>query len=254
MKHQSTGLIEKVILDRTGTFLSSRNLIYIYRSAFRKNHSIGVFLSFLNDKDLKDFGQCLLTGMILIDLRKAFDTIDHDILLQKLYGIGFSKHSVNSFQSCVIKRIFLVKLGDVFSHLACVSIGVPQGSVLAPLLFLIFINDMSPVAKCNLFLYADNTCFIIQHKDVNGIRKQLNEDFENIGDWFDDNKVSIHFDDDEIKSILFPSKFKIKKIRKLHVRYGDIQIKQHFKVKYFGCMLDETMMKQWYFLYFLLNQ
>ena len=80
--------------------------------------------------------------MILIDLQKAFDTIDQHILLQKLYAIGFSKHSVNCFRSYLTNRTFLVNLGNVFSQPACVSSCVPQRSILGPLLFLIYINDM----------------------------------------------------------------------------------------------------------------
>ena len=90
-------VIEKVIHDQASAFLNSTNLLYSYISGFRKNHSTVYCLSFLNDKILKGFDQGLMTGMILIDLQKAFDTIDHDILLQKLYAIGFSKHSVNWF-------------------------------------------------------------------------------------------------------------------------------------------------------------
>ena len=120
--------------------------------------------------------------MILIDLQKTFDTIDHDILLQKLYAIGFSKHLVNWFRSYLINRTFLVNLGNAFSQPACESTGVPQGPVLGPLLFLIYINAMSQAVKCNLFLYADDTCLVCQHKDINEIEKQLNKDFENICD------------------------------------------------------------------------
>ena len=124
--------------------------------------------------------------MILIDLQKAFYTIDHDILLQKLYAIGFSKHSVNWFRSYLISYhpIFLANLGNVFSQPACVSSGVPQGSILGPLLFLIYINDMPQAAKCNIFLYAHDTCLVCQYKDINEIGKQLNKDFESICDWF----------------------------------------------------------------------
>ena len=100
---------------------------------------------------------------------------------------------------------------------------------------------MSQAVKCNLFLYADDTCLVCQHKDINEIEKQLNKDFESICDWFAENKLSIHFGDGKIKSILFATKFKTRKVRKLNIKYGDIQIKQHSKVKYLGCMLDETM-------------
>ena len=217
-------VIEKVIHDQTSTFLNSRNLLYNYQSGFRKNHSTDYCLSFLNDKILKGFDQGLMTGIILIDLQKAFDTIIHDILQQKLYAIGFSKHSVNWFRSYLINRTFLVNLGNAFSQPACVSSGVPQGSILGPLLFLIYINDMSQAVKCNLFLYADDSCLVCQHKDINEIEKQLNKDFESICDWFVDNKLSIHFGDDKTKSILFATKFKIKKVRKLNIKYGDIQI------------------------------
>ena len=98
-----------------------------------------------------------MTGMILIDLQKAFDTFDHDILLQKLYAIGFSKHMVNWFRSYLFNISFLVNLGNDFSQPASVSCGVPQGSVLGPLLFLIYVNDMSQAVKCDMFLYAHDT-------------------------------------------------------------------------------------------------
>ena len=100
---------------------------------------------------------------------------------------------------------------------------------------------MSQAVKCDLFLYADDTCLACQHKDINKIENQLNEDFSNICDWFVDNKVSIHFGEDKTKSILFASKFKRKNIQKLRIKYGNLQIKQHSKIKYLGCLLDETM-------------
>ena len=99
-------VIKKVIYNRTSAFLNSRNLLYNYQSGFCKKHSTDFCLSFLNDKTLKGFDQGLITGIILIDLQKAFVTIDHDILIQKLYAIGFSKHSVNWFRSYLTSRTF----------------------------------------------------------------------------------------------------------------------------------------------------
>ena len=100
---------------------------------------------------------------------------------------------------------------------------------------------MSQAAKCNIFLYADDTCFVCQHKDINEIEKQQNKDFESVCDLLVDNKLSIHFGNGKTNSIIFVTKFKIKKVRKLDIKYEDMQIKQHSKVKYLGCMLDETM-------------
>ena len=102
---------------------------------------------------------------------------------------------------------------------------------------------MSQTIKCNLFLYADDTCLVCQHKDINEIERKLDEDFESICNWFADNKLSIYFGDDKTKSILFATKFKIK-VRKLNIKYGNIQIKQYSKVKYLGYMLDEIMSRE----------
>ena len=104
---------------------------------------------------------------------------------------------------------------------------VPQGSILGPLLFLIYVNDTLMAVKCNQFLYADDTYLVFQSKNVKDIEKQLNEDFEHICDWFVDNKLSIYFGEDKTKSILFASKSKIKKLQRLEIIYNNIRIKQH---------------------------
>ena len=87
-------IIERVIHDKTNAFLSNEDILYNYQLGFRDNHSTNLCLAFLTDKILKRFEESLLTGMILIDLRKAFDTIDHEILLQKLKLIKFSESTI----------------------------------------------------------------------------------------------------------------------------------------------------------------
>ena len=91
------------------------------------------------------------------------------------------------------------------------------------------------------FLYANDACLVCQYKDANKIENQLSKDFCNTCDCFVDNKLSIHFGEDKAKSILSISKFKRKNIKKLHIKFGDIQIKQYLKVKYLGYSLDETI-------------
>ena len=106
------------------------------------------------------FDRGMMTGMIIIDLQKAFNTIDHDVLLQKLYAIGFAKRTINWFKSYLSNRSFKVSLGNNFSQHASVSCGVPQDSISGSLLFLIYVNDMPQAFKYHLFLYAHNFLFV----------------------------------------------------------------------------------------------
>ena len=179
--------------------------------------------------------------MILIDLQKGFDTIDHGILLQKLKAIKFSKGTIHWFRSYLSERIFLVNIESKLSAFGKTSCGVPQGSILGPLLFLIHVNDLCEQAvRSTLLLYADASCILYQHKEVNETDKQLNKDFENICDRFVDNKLSIHFGEGKTKSILFESKRR-SNVPQLNINYNHINIKQHSQVTYLGCVLDETM-------------
>ena len=136
----------------------------------------------MNDKILKGFDDGLVTGMILIDLQKAFDTINHDILLNKLSIIGFSDHTVKCLESYLSNRKFTVNLENSFSEVSRISCDVPQEPILGPLLFLIYVNDMPMAVKCNFFSYVDETCLVFQSKNVKDIKKQLNKDFANICD------------------------------------------------------------------------
>ena len=233
-------IIEKVDNDQTNVFLSDEDILYNHHSDFRGNHSTNLCLSFLTDKVLKEFEEGLLTGMILIDLQKAFGTIDHEILLQKLKAIKFSESTIKWFKSYLSERIFLVNIDNKLSDFGKISCGVPQGSILGPLLFLIYINNTPQAVTSNLLLYADNSCILYQHKDIVQIEKRLNKDFENLCNWFVDNKLSIHFGEDKTKSILFASKRRVKNIRQLNIKYKDINIK-HLEVTYLGCVIDETM-------------
>ena len=120
-----------------------------------------------------------MTGVILIDLQKAFDTINHEILLKKLSIIGFSDHIVKWFQSYLSNHKFTIYLENSFSQVSSILCGVPHGSILGPLLFLIYLNDMPMAVKCD-FLYVNDTCLVFQSKNVKDIEKQLNKDFANM--------------------------------------------------------------------------
>ena len=130
--------------------------------------------------------------MILIDLQKAFDTINHDILLRKMSALRFSDRSINWFQSYLSNRSFRVNVQGKCSCIAKIDCGVHQGSILGPLLFLLYVNDMKQAVDCDLFLYAE----------IKEIERNLYNNFSNVCDWFVDNKLSIPFGEDKTKCIL----------------------------------------------------
>ena len=141
--------------------------------------------------------------MVLIDLHKAFDTFDHQILLKKMKYLGFSKNTISWFKSYLCERKFQISINTSYSSPANLLCGVPQGSILGPLLFLLYINDLPQAVVSDSLLCADDTCIVFQHKNEIEIEKQLIRDFSSMCDWFVDNKLSIHFIQDNKINIIW---------------------------------------------------
>ena len=167
---------------------------------------------------------------MLIDLQKAFDTIDHEILLKKMGCIGFLEKVISWF----LNRIHWEE------HLKLILIKSFRIYIRFTFVFVIRKWHVQAV-KCDLFLYAGDTCLAFQHENVKEIEDQLNLNFSSLSDWFIGNKLSIHLCEDEIKSILFGTKFNIKRAEPLNIVYRNVNIKQYTKVTYLGCTLDESV-------------
>ena len=233
-------IIERIIHNQTQEFLDKNNILYKYQSGFRKHHSTDTCLSYLTGKVKIGFEEGLLTGMVLIDLQKAFDTIDHSILLEKMSCLGFAG-TIAWYTSYLTNGSFIVNVGKEFSSPGKLSCGVPQGSILGPLLFLSYVNDMPQAVNSKLLLCTDDTCLISMGKNIQKIEEQLNSDFTSLCEWFIDNKLSVHFGEEKTKSILFGTKRQLKHQRDLNLKYGYIEIKQHSRVTYLGCILDNIL-------------
>ena len=114
---------------------------------------------------------------VLLDFKKAFDVVDHDILCQKLHVYGFCGKTVNFFKSYLSERTQQVIIGNTCSENRNVSFGVPQGSILGPLLFVLYINDLPLcIENCNTELYADDTTLHRSGKSIQNIELQVQED------------------------------------------------------------------------------
>ena len=149
-------------------------------------------------------------------------------MIKKIKYLGFSKHAIAWFKSYLSKQKFKINSTSYSSppNLIC---GVPQGSILGPLLFLLFIDDLPQAVVSDSLLYADDTCIVFQHKNVTEIEKQLLRVFSSWCDWFVDNKLSVHFGQDKTKSILFGTKHKLRNAKALNIVYNGTEIKQYEK-------------------------
>ena len=121
--------------------------------------------------------------MILTDLQKTFDILNHDILINKMEFIGFSEETTKWLKSYLSNRKFKVHIENTFSEPVNHLCGVPQESISGPLLF----NNMPHAVDCELLLYADDTSLIFQHKDITKTEAALNKNFRMLCDWFVDN-------------------------------------------------------------------
>ena len=175
----------------------------MYQSGFRTNHSTDLCLAQLIDFVATGMDKQMHTGMILVDLQKAFDTLDHGVLLVKMKYFGFQVSVIKWFESYLSNRKFLVCIDDVFSETATLQYSVPQGSIYGPLLFLLYLNDLpQSLSDAGSYLYANDTCIFYKHEGIK-IENVLNKEFSSLCQWFIDNKLSIHFGEDKTKSILF---------------------------------------------------
>ena len=137
--------------------------------------------------------------MILIDLQKAFDTIDHQILIKKMKYLGFSKHVIAWFKSYLSERKFKVNINTSYSSPSNLTCGLSKGSILGPLLLFLYINDLPQAVVSDSLLCADDTCIVFQHINVTEIEKQLLRDFSSLCSWFADNRLSLHFGKNQTK-------------------------------------------------------
>ena len=166
---------------------------YTYQFGFRKSHSTSHAIISLVEKinNALDSGKILIG--VFLDLKKAFDTVNHKILLDKLFIYGIRGNILKWFKSYLNERQQYVNFQGTESQMKCVTCGVPQGSIIGPLLFILYINDMDNVSK-NIFpiLFADDTMVLIEGNNLDVIITSLNSELDRINTWLKSNKLSLN--------------------------------------------------------------
>ena len=174
----------------------------------------------------------------MVDLQKAFDTVDHTILLNKLKWLGADDFTVQWFRSYLTGRTQVTDIVGTMSEPKGVTCGVPQGSILGPLLFLLYVNDMASAVRCKLLLYADDSALIASGKNVADIESTLSSELEYVSNWLIDNKLSRSL---KTQSILFGTKRRLSTGVKLNVICNGNVIESKSNVTYLGVTLDQFL-------------
>ena len=176
--------------NRMYKFLSDNNLIYLLQLGFRQKFHA---LISLTENIRKNLDERNIGCSIFADLQKAFDTVEHDILLLKLEHCGIRGLANEWFKSYLSNRKQYVSINGYDSNLAYVTFGVPQGSALGPLLFLVYINDLNQALKfCKVHHFADDTNIIHFNKSVYRLNKYVNLDLKNLTYWLNNNRVALN--------------------------------------------------------------
>jgi hypothetical protein len=178
-----------------------------------------------------------LCGAVFLDLTKAFDTVDHCILLSKLSAIGVSPSSIKWFESYLSNRKQRTSCGNELSDALPVTVGVPQGSILGPLLFVVYINNLpDAVINSEVTLYADDTVLYYFSKDPRLLEDKLNEDLLRVAHWLRENKLTLNLD--KTKSMIIGSNRKLGNVSSLSLSIFDTDINTVSSFKYLGVMLS----------------
>ena len=232
-------ILEKLVFNQLYTYFNDNYIINVNQSGFRPGHSTLTALLKVTEDWLHSMDLGKIIGMATIDLRKAFDTVDHSILIDKLRLNGLDDHTCKWFESYLSDRVQYTMVNGIESSAQDIKCGVPQGSNLGPLLFMLFINDLpNCLEHCCVALYADDTCIYCPGDKLADIEIKLNEDLQNISEWLLCNRLALNAK--KCEAMLIGSQRRTKN-KILSLRINATEIGQVSSCKYLGVFIDSCL-------------
>ena len=236
-------ILEKIVYKRTYSFMESTSQIFNSQYGFRSQHSCENAVSELVSEITKGFQNGFFTTALFLDLSKAFDTLEHKVLLKKLEKYGIRGACLDWFKSYLCDRKVRVKCQVAssgkteYSDYQTVNYGCPQGSCLGPLIFLLFTNDLyTHLNHCSSLLFADDTTLYKTHRNLNYLRWCLQDDMNTLVDWFRANKLTLNIE--KTICILFqPSNSE----HSFEIMIGNCKILSCQFTKFLGIWLDQHL-------------
>ena len=232
-------LLERVIHTNLMPFFTENNLICDQQGGFRPGHSTIKKIADLTDDIYNAMNIKEVPVAVFIDFKKAFDTIDHTILLNKLDISGIRNTNLKLITSYLSKRKQQTFANNVMSDTADITFGVPQGSVLGPLLFLIYVNDLPGcIHNSRAQLYADDTVIYQKHQSVCCAVQSLQDDLDRLVRWCDQNKLTINVK--KTKAMVFTTSPR-KKLPPINLLLRNERLAVVDSYKYLGLTLDSAL-------------
>ena len=232
-------IVEKLVQNQFISYLLSHNFITVEQSAFLRNHSTVTCLHRVIDDWHEALNEREVVAVCFFDISKCFDAISHELLLLKLQYHGVNENELNWFKSYLTGRKQKVSINGNLSKPNNVMIGIPQGGVLGPVLFLLFINDIIQsvnTGTCNIF--ADDVAIYCNGSDTNEVESKLQSCINEIDEWYTNNRLKINADKTNV--ILVSSR--AKQVRKeLNVNLKGTKLKQVDSVRYLGLTIDSKL-------------
>ncbi len=232
-------IFEKLMHKRLYNFLELHEILFQMQFGFRNGHSTDHALISLSEKIKSTLDSNRVGCGIFIDLQKAFDTVNHSILLQKLSHYGIRGTPLLWFQSYLTDRQQYVSFNNHSSQLGGITCGVPQGSVLGPLLSLIYINDLPNVSKVlSFFLFADDTNIYYESENIIKLRDKINKELLKVKSWLEINKLALNIE--KTSFVIFHSSRK-KLTDDIQIKFGKKPVTRAKYVKFLGVLMDEHL-------------
>ena len=236
-------MLERIMYNRLYKYLLDNDILYRKQFGFQIGQSTDHAILELADQIYDSFDKNLFTLGVFIDLSKAFDTVDHSILIKKLQIYGVLGSNISWIRSYLSNRKQFIQISPTEkTDFQTVKCGVPQGSILGPLLFLIYVNDLQQSSKLlNPIMFADDTNLFYSHENIFQLFSKVNFELSEINQWFNANKLSLNVTKTKYSFFHKPSiKDKIPlQLPKLFI--DNYEVKRKNSIKFLGILLDENL-------------